>query len=690
MPSEKIKNLERRYKQTRDLKIGETVITTCLQDCKKYRRGTGTYSSSAFKDYLGALGDVVKHETKMEIICSMQNIYNDKKLYDALKNNLTEEQSNKVLQDYSDNIALIVTGCKSTNPYKYYEKLISWLIANGQLEIKFALPLKEHILDDSNRRPEDINYKNMYHFKYGYFEFPDDTKLVIEGSANETNSALYYNGESITLYKSWLEDQAKDVEQLVGWVDEDWLQKNDNFRIYELSDETLEEIKKHSPDKRPGKNDPIPTPDPDPIPTPDPDPIPTPEDDKKKYRHQDKAISAFLKAKNGILDMATGTGKTRTALKIINKLYEQKKIDQFIVTCYGTNLLEQWHEVMLNTEDVDVIKNFPSIYFGKNGRKRFALSPSKSGLITPIDDVKNILNRLNPQELERTLIIYDEVHNLGTANRIEGVAGLNSKLIYRLGLSATPTKGKFAKELTQAIKKEVGPIVYTFGLEDAIKRGILCEFEYTPLTYSLTDDDKKAQKSIHAQAALLKKQGTPMSSEEKAIKLSKIYKLAENKLNIFDDYLKTNPHILKSTIIFVLEEQFGSKVLEILHKYTQNYRTYYGKDDTSILKTFSKGGIDLLVTCNAISQGIDIPTLQNIVLFSSNKVSTSEDNLGEIDGAGETIQRLGRCLRNPKSDKKKIAKVLDFFEEPQDNKKSYDQERKDWLEVLSKEKFQDN
>ena len=68
----------------------------------------------------------------------MQNIYNDKKLYDALKNNLTEEQSNKVLQDYSDNIALIVTGCKSTNPYKYYEKLISWLIANGQLEIKFA------------------------------------------------------------------------------------------------------------------------------------------------------------------------------------------------------------------------------------------------------------------------------------------------------------------------------------------------------------------------------------------------------------------------------------------------------------------------------------------------------------------------------------------------------------------------
>ena len=31
MPSEKIKNLERRYKQTRDLKIGETVITTCLQ-----------------------------------------------------------------------------------------------------------------------------------------------------------------------------------------------------------------------------------------------------------------------------------------------------------------------------------------------------------------------------------------------------------------------------------------------------------------------------------------------------------------------------------------------------------------------------------------------------------------------------------------------------------------------------------
>ena len=65
MPIEQLKNLKKRYKQTRDLKIGETVIMPCLKECKKYRRGTGTYSSSAFKDYLGALGDVVKNKTKM-------------------------------------------------------------------------------------------------------------------------------------------------------------------------------------------------------------------------------------------------------------------------------------------------------------------------------------------------------------------------------------------------------------------------------------------------------------------------------------------------------------------------------------------------------------------------------------------------------------------------------------------------
>ena len=59
-----------------------------------------------------------------------------------------------------------------------------------------------------------------------------------------------------------------------------------------------------------------------------------------------------------------------------------------------------------------------------------------------------------------------------------------------------------------------------------------------------------------------------------------------------------------------------------------------------------------------------------------------------IISRGQTIQRIGRCLRNPKSTIKKIAKVIDFFEVRDDSKESYDQERHDWLKDLSKIKFE--
>ena len=162
-----------------------------------------------------------------------------------------------------------------------------------------------------------------------------------------------------------------------------------------------------------------------------------------------------------------------------------------------------------------------------------------------------------------------------------------------------------------------------------------------------------------------------MSSEEFARLLANVYKQSETKLLSFDQFLRNDKSILKSTIVFVPTEDYGSKVMSILKEYTSSYRTYYGDSDKSILDDFISNKIDILITCKAISQGIDIPELQNIVLFSSDK------NLGE------TTQRLGRCLRNPSALEKKIAKVVDFNEIRENEDESYDFVRVKWLNELS-------
>ena len=48
-----------------------------------------------------------------------------------------------------------------------------------------------------------------------------------------------------------------------------------------------------------------------------------------------------MEKEHGILAMATGTGKTVTAMKIINKLFEENKIRRVVITMFGNDLLDR-------------------------------------------------------------------------------------------------------------------------------------------------------------------------------------------------------------------------------------------------------------------------------------------------------------------------------------------------------------
>ena len=45
--------------------------------------------------------------------------------------------------------------------------------------------------------------------------------------------------------------------------------------------------------------------------------------------------------------MATGTGKTRTACKLIQKMIDDKLIDNVIITTQFTDILDQWSKKLM-------------------------------------------------------------------------------------------------------------------------------------------------------------------------------------------------------------------------------------------------------------------------------------------------------------------------------------------------------
>lgn len=395
--------------------------------------------------------------------------------------------------------------------------------------------------------------------------------------------------------------------------------------------------------------------------------------DNSKWIHQDKAVCCFIKNECGILEMATGTGKTRTAIRIIQELFKKNLIDQVVVITYGTDLLEQWYRELLVRCQESVLFR----WYGKHNEfSRFQLTTFNEKILLisrEAERIKYVLNKLKING-NRTLLLFDEVHGAGSKGFREAIKQLLEAYRFRLGLSATPVR-EYDEVGTAFLEKMIGPVIFKFSLFDAIKIGILCEFNYIPLYYELTFEEKMKKKNIIAVYEKKRKEGVIFKEEDMYRELARVNKLAINKILLFQTYIQKNPSILERCIIFVETREYGLTLQKMLVSYVYNFHTYYGNDSNDNLTRFASGQIQCLITCKKISEGIDIRSVRNIVLFSSDR------------GRLVTTQRIGRSLRKDPSCQKKIANIIDFVnicESTGDEDITTDKERELWLTELSK------
>jgi superfamily II DNA or RNA helicase len=305
-------------------------------------------------------------------------------------------------------------------------------------------------------------------------------------------------------------------------------------------------------------------------------------------------------------------------------------------------------------------------------------------LLTSYANLEDTIDGEMDDKLTEALLICDEVHNIGADSKQDALGGKLDVFPYRLGLSATPFD-PYDEARNEFIRDEVGPVVYEFDLKAAIQRGILTEFDYTPLRYELSADDKERQKEVFGKFAGLKQQNPGIPQSQLYIMLARVRKESEEKLPIFEEHLESNPHILENAIIFVASKDYGKEVQKIIFDYIDDFHTYYGEDDESKLEEFSSGDLSTLVTSRAISEGIDIKSVENIILFSAPR------------SKGTTTQRIGRALRKDPSNPGKKANIVDFVvgsdidqDSVEDRQNAEDEEmtppdkvRHDWLATLS-------
>ncbi|QKG23900.1 helicase-like [Actinomadura verrucosospora] len=150
-----------------------------------------------------------------------------------------------------------------------------------------------------------------------------------------------------------------------------------------------------------------------------------------------------------------------------------------------------------------------------------------------------------------------------------------------------------------------------------------------------------------------------------------MYKTSRAKIPLFDQLLRAEPDLLRRSIVFVETQEYGNEVLDVIHKYRPDFHTYFTGQNSQVLERFAQGELECLVTCHRLSEGIDIRSLNTVVLFSSARARL------------ETIQRIGRCLRADPDNSSKVANIVDFVRLSEDGNLTTDDSRRAWLQELS-------
>lgn len=607
------------------------LYSPCLRWAERFDRGVGYFTSGWIINNLCGLSDFASRGGKIRLITSPIVSNNDLDAIIAAENN--KEAFDLLEQTLSNNVQKLQAEME-----KDIFNTFAWMIHDEIISIKFAIPYRK--LSDGN-----------FHDKFGIFYCGEDS-VSFSGSINDSVQGLS-NYESIKVFKSWTGTKEY-IDADIERFERIWNKKDSNLKIYSIPEAIKNEIFELRTGNRPYKEI---------------------KSLNNKWKHQDIAVEKFLENKHGILCMATGTGKTITAMKIIKKLFSAGEIKRVIITMAGNDLIDQW-AVQMRSEFKD--KPVYSQYGNHKELNKFIIHPDNA-LMLLSSDANNLTKLLAMLEtipgdyFDDTLFIFDEVHGAGSSTRVENLSGKLSPYMYRLGLSATPER-EYDEDGNNFIEEEIGPVLYRFTLEDAIKKGILCPFNYIPLSYELTSEEKRKKRDIIGAYNVRKKNGEFVSESDLYMQLSIINKKAKDKLIHFRNLIEKTPDILNKCIIFVQDKEYGKLVQDILIKHIDKYHTYYADDEKRNLISFASGELECLLTCKKLSEGIDISHVTNIILFSSDRSKLV------------TTQRIGRALRLDNKNPQKIANVVDFIleTEKETEDETADVSRRDWLKKLSK------
>jgi len=639
-------NIKSEYRSLIDNVVDDFYVPV-LKESVLYQRAVGFFSSSALIAISKGVEGLISNGGKIQIIASPR---------------LSQEDIDEIRKGYEVRKVLeraLLRGIETHNSVEDTSRLsyIASLIANGVLDIKIAF------LSTNNEIA-------MYHEKMGIMNDIEGNAVAFSGSMNESENAFSANYESFDVFCSWTNERERVFQKQMAfqaiWNDYEPGVETIDFpeavkdRIYAFNNS----LRRNSGLKTPEENS-------------------LPEDamflppDFKIRPYQESAIQNWKEnGYCGIYDMATGTGKTLTALASIEQLFsDNHKRLGVVIVCPYQHLVEQWVEDIVRFGIKPIVgyssssqkswkKNLAQAVRSFNLRVSdfFCFITTNASFVTKtVQDQIGILS-------EDVVFVVDEAHNMGATNYRRY---LPDNIKYRLGLSATIDRHN-DESGTTALAEYFGKKCIAYSLKDAIDSQMLTRYYYYPVLTYLDQDELSDYLSITGQLAkaIHKKNGKVVLTErakQLLIKRSRIVAGAKGKLPELQRQIA--PHIDDKHILVYCgattvrdedDADFSKRQIDLVADLlgnTLNMRVgrftsqESAQERAQIREAFAEGNaLQVLVAIKCLDEGVNIPSIKTAFILAS---STNPK---------EYIQRRGRVLR--KFPGKEFAVIYDFITLP--------------------------
>lgn len=509
--------------------------------------------------------------------------------------------------------------------------LLSNLIIAGVLDFKIAFP--------------ENGSSNLFHAKMGVAVDQDKNQIAFNGSFNLTGNAKS-NWEYIDIFTDQTSREQQRINSIQDRFNTLWAGDDPFYQVFTPSKKLLTGINNFSDE---GKNE---------------FPKSNRQENISLRPYQEEAIKKWGNNKgHGMFVMATGSGKTITALATVKKLstrFEQNKQPLVIIFVLPLkHLLDQWHEEAAQF-GFDAIKcyeqslNWREPLSEQLSRQAIHKTGIVRAMVTNATLASDNFQRLLRSTSVPLMIVADEAHNLGSPTYLNA---LPKTAEYRLGLTATPLRHN-DEEGTQALFDYFGDTVFEFSLEEAIDAGYLVKYDYHPFVCEFNYDEYQEYKAI-----INKLQNDEQSKFDAENEIEELLGGASNKLIILRkelEKLQLN-NSLKHTLVYCgsnVDDEGSRQIEKVLEMLGRELRIKTRKftatesleDRKAILDQFARGDLDAIVAIKCLDEGVDVPATKQAFVISS----TSNPR--------EFIQRRGRVLRrSPGKDK---AYIYDFIVTP--------------------------